>query len=84
MCDAILVVPGGLTLPSLRGRVRRYFDERYGHEHVPVSLLLGTGSGGTSMNDTGMSMSYSSSSRPRQDAMPSWSGYFRESATPPR
>lgn len=34
MCDAILVVPGGLPLPALRGRVRRYFDERYGHEHV--------------------------------------------------
>jgi len=34
MCDAILVVPGGLPLPALRGRVRRYFDERYGKEHV--------------------------------------------------
>lgn len=34
MCDAILVVPGGLPLPTLRGRVRRYFDERYGKEHV--------------------------------------------------
>lgn len=34
MCDAILVVPGGLPLPALRGRVRRYFDERYGQEHV--------------------------------------------------
>ena len=34
MCDAILVVPGGLPLPALRGRVRRYFDERYEKEHV--------------------------------------------------
>lgn len=34
MCDAILVVPGGLPLPALRGRVRRYFEERYGKEHV--------------------------------------------------
>ena len=39
MCDAILVVPGGLPLPALRNRVRRYFDERYGNEHVIFVII---------------------------------------------
>ncbi len=40
MCDAVLVVPGGLTLPVLRGKVRRYFDERYNVIVAPDGRLI--------------------------------------------
>ena len=43
MCDALMIVPGGLPLPQLRGRIRRYFDERYGSQFL-VFLFIPSGS----------------------------------------